>query len=308
MVPVLITLKGNMQNQYKLAERAVLMRMSAGMPGKHRKDRELSDQVKTDKGLGAHAGGWIKNKFPDWALQPLEKLVNEARAYHGAVTLPFDNGIGILPAALIVEYGDRMRDFAGQFANLKESHFRAKYPEMVEWAKREHNGTFDASDYPEVEEVMKSFYFKTEPLPVPDAAHFENTVKSLMGVDTEAVTIRVQDAMQEAQKELMRRLIEPVRAMAEKLAEPIIQKPNKKGVIVDKQPVFRDSLIGNLQEIAKLAPKLNIAGDPAIDAFVTEIDALARVPLDHLRESNVTRSATAVAAKAVLAKLEGYKL
>jgi hypothetical protein len=275
------------------------MQLSAGMPGKHRKDRQLSDQVKSDKNLGSHSGSWIKNKYPESALEPIEKLVTAARAYHGAVTLPYANGIGILPAALIAEYGEKMREFAGRFENLRDSHFRAKYPEFIEWAKKEHNGTFDASDYPEVDEVCKAFYFRTEPVPVPDAAHFETTVKSLLGVDADSVNMRVQDAMEEAQKELMRRLIEPVKAMAVKLAEQ--PKEGK------DSPVFRDSLIGNVKEIARLAPKLNIAGDPAIDSFVKEMSALISYDADALRKSPNAREKAAEDARVILAKLEGYK-
>lgn len=286
--------------KYKLAERAVLMRMSAGMPGKSRKDRQLSASVKTEHGLGANSGAWVKTRFPDWALEPIEKVVTKAREYHAAVTLPFDSGIGILPAPLIMEYGERMRQFAGEFKNLVDSHFRAKYPEMVEWAKKEHNGTFDGTDYPEIEEVMESFYFKTEPLPVPDAAHFEGTVKSLLGVDTEGVTLRVADAMQEAQRELMRRLIAPVKAMATRLSEA--PKEGK------SCPRFNDSLVGNLKEIAQLAPKLNIAGDPAIDSFVAEIDKLTCLEPEAVRKSAQVRKAMAADATAILKRLEGYKI
>src|SRR5580704_19381802 len=259
-----------MQSKYKLAERAVLMRMSAGLPGKNRTDKGLSASVKSEHGLGQKSGRWIKTKYPEWALQPLEKLVTEARAYHAAVTLPFDSGIGILPAALIKEYGDKMRQFRGQFDNLVQSHFVPKYPEMVEWAKQEHNGTF---------------YFRTEPLPVPDAQHFEGTMSSLLGVDAEGVNVRVQDAMQEAQKELMRRMIEPVSAMAAKLAEQ--PKQGKEDIC------FRDSLVGNVQTIAELVPKLNIAGDPQLDAFAADMMKLTLYSPQGLRDDKATRAEAA---------------
>lgn len=286
-------------NQPKLAERAVLMRMSAGLPGKNRKDRTLTETVKSEKSLGSHSGAWIKQRWPDWALEPLEKVVNEARAYHAAVTLPFDSGIGILPAALIMEYGDRMREFKGRFDCLRDSHFKAKYPDMVAWAQAEHNGTFDPTDYPEVDEVLESFYFRTEPLPVPDAAHFQGTLSSLLGVDAESVNLRVADAMQEAQKELMKRIIEPVRAMAATLS-----KPAKDG----KSPVFRDTLVGNLKDIAKLAPKLNLADDPKIGEFVADINKLTLYDPDTLRKSVQTRTDVQRMAADTLKKLEAYKL
>lgn len=287
--------------KYKLAERAVLMRLSVGLPGKNRKDRQLTENVKSEHSLGRRAGSWIKQKYPDWALEPLEKLVNEARAYHSEVTLVFDAGIGILPGPLIMDYGDKMREFKGRFDNLRDSHFRVKYPEMIDWAKVEHNGTFEADDYPPVEDLMDSFYFKTEPLPVPDAGHFERTMKSLLGVDAEGIDVRVQDAMEEAQKELMRRLIEPVRAMASKLAEP--QKEGK------DCPVFRDTLVGNIRQIVKLAPKLNIAGDPQIDAFVKEVkSSLALVEPAILRADVGARSAVARTADEIAKRMAAYSL
>ena len=118
-----------------------------------------------------------------------------------AVTLPFDSGIGILPAPLVMEYGDRMRAFAAMREQLIEREFLADPQKWVDWAQRNHNGTFDpdlypgcfpAADLPEAErlaqvladntprkflvdaeefrsEMREKFSFKTEPLPVPDA-------------------------------------------------------------------------------------------------------------------------------------------
>ena len=69
-------------NQYKLAERAVLMRLSIGLPGEARQDSGLTDDVKREHALGSGAGKWIKSLFPPEALQKIKKLDNEARAYH----------------------------------------------------------------------------------------------------------------------------------------------------------------------------------------------------------------------------------
>lgn len=283
----------------KLSERACLMRLSVGLPGKNRQDKVLTSEVKSEHQLGAQAGRWVKQKYPAWALEPIEKLVNEARAFHAAVTLPFDQGIGILPAALIATYGDRMREYKGKFDNLRDSHFRARYSEMIDWAKVEHNGTFDAADYPPVEEVCEAFTFRTEVQPVPGAEHFTDTVKQLLGVDTESVDIRVNDAMIEAQRELMRRLIAPVKAMAAKLMEE--PKEGK------QSPVFRDTLVGNVAEIVDLAPKLNISGDPVIDQFVKDMEGLTRYSPDILRKSAETRKEAASKAEDLFKRLEGYK-
>lgn len=284
----------------QIGDKAILMRISAGLPGKNRKDRVLSESVKSEHSLGKNAGSWIKKKYPDWALEPLEKLVTEARAYHAAVTLPFDMGIGILPTALVFDYGNKMREFKGRFENLVQTHFAARYAEMVDWAKSEHNGTFDASDYPEVSEVLPAFYFRTEPTPLPESGHFSSTVTSLLGLDADSVDARVSGALAEGQRELMRRLIDPVQAMAAKLSEA--PKGDKADI------VFRDTLIGNIKEISALAPKLNISGDPAIDAFVKEVASLGNFSPDDLRKDKKLRATAAAEAEAIAKKMSSYKL
>jgi len=278
----------------KLNERAALMRLTIGLPGEQRQDADLSKTVKEAHNLGERSGRWIKSLYPEDALKPIKKLDNEARSFHDAVTLPFEAGIGILPAALILEYGDRMRDFKGRRENLVENHFLAKYEDWVEWAKKEHNGTFDQSMYPGVDKIREKFYFRTEPLPVPSAAHFQNTVSSLLGTDVESVEERVRDATKEAQQELMRRLVKPVKYMAETLSK--------------EKPKIFDTIISNIEDIVKLAPSLNLSGDVTIDTFVKEMQALTQFDPDRFRKSEVERAKAAASAKEVLTRLEAYKL
>lgn len=297
------------------------MRLSISLPGENRQDPSLTDQVKAEHSLGRQSGRWIKALYPPEALQDIKKLDNAARAYHAAVTLPFDNGIGILPAALVMDYATKMREFAAKRESLIESKFLADPGKWLTWALDNHNGTFDPDNYPGVEKLpndhwgmaceefrsamREKFNFRTEPLPVPDAGHFTNTLRSLLGTDAESVDVRVADAMQEGMRELMRRLIAPVKAMAEKLVEQ--PKVGKDGT-VKSDILFRDSLIGNLKEIAELAPKLNIAGDPVIDGFADQIGKLAAVKPDTLRDDRSERALKAAAAADLLKRLEGYKI
>jgi len=309
-----------------LAERAVLMRFSAGLPGQHRGDKKTTSEVIASRSLGNNAGKWVKDLYPEHALKPLKQKLHEARAYHDSVTLPFGvkgddageesktpaiAGIGILPAALIMEYGDKMRVFRSEVESLLESGFLANPEQWIEWARGEHNGTFDPANYPgcsadsfdadAFRSVMrKKVYLRTEPLPVPDAEHFSAMVGSLLGTDVESVNIRVRDSAIEAARELMRRLIEPVLAMAAKLAEA--PKEGK------DCPIFRDTLVSNIQDIAKLAPALNLTGDAQIDAFTKEVEALTRYAPDTLRSDQFTRAEAARKADEIAKRMSSYKL
>lgn len=285
----------------KLAEKAVLMRLSISLPGEARQDRQLSEAVKSEHALGADAGRWVKALFPPQALECIKKLDNEARGYHAEVTLPWDNGIGILPAPLVLEYQKKMNDFRGKREQLVESHFLAQYDKWIEWAKSAHNGTFDADNYPPLEEMRGKFAFRSEPLPVPESEHFSSTLASLLGTDTETVNRRVNEAVSEAQRELVRRVLAPVKAMAEKLAE--IPKNGKDDI------VFRDTLVGNVQQIVELAPKLNICGDVELDILVKEIaDKLGSIQPADLRKDKAQRAKVQESAAALMKRLEGYRL
>ena len=112
--------------------------------------------------------------------------------------------------------------------------------------------------------------------------------------------MRVQDAEVEAKRELVRRMVEPLRAMATKLAEQ--PKDGRSDVI------FRDTLIDNVREIVQLAPKLNLSGDPAIDAFVAEMEGLTRYNPETLRKDKATRAGVAEKAADTLKRLSGYQL
>lgn len=294
----------------QLKERAVLMKFSAGLPGEQRQDNQLTEDVKREKSLGQRSGKWEKFLYPPEALKDIKAKQNEARQYHGAVTLPFDTGIGILPAPLIKDYGDRMREFKGQIEFLVESQFLANPDQWINWAKVSHNGTFNPDNYPgckrdaagqvtldadEFRRVMREkFYFTCEPIPVPDASHFTNTVASLLGTDLQSVNQRVTDAASEAQRELMRRIMDPVKHMAETLGK--------------EKPRIFDTLIGNIKEICKLAPALNLADDPKLNQLVREVESLTRYAPDTLRESESTRAEAKKAAEAMIGRLAGYKL
>ena len=223
----------------------------------------------------------------------------------------------ILPGPLVMEYGDRMRDFRRQLDALLEV-FKAKYGAAVEWAKNQQNGQFVASDYAlddqgnvdpaQLDELCKEFTLQCEPMPVPDSDHFSNVMRELLGVDAESVDARVVNAMHDSQVELMRRMIAPVKAMAVKLAEPVQIKTNKKGEQYEKGPTFRDTLVENIVAIADLVPKMNLAGDPQLDEFAREMKGLTNYSPTVLRDDKATREEGAKAAKAMLERLEGYKL
>ena len=303
-----------------LSEKSVLMKFSAGCPGSARKDKTTTELVKVEKALGHNAGKWVAELYPPDAMKPIKQLQNEARTFHDTMTLPFGGGdgedgkpraiagTGILPCGLVLDYTSKIREFQSKLTALVDK-FLADPQGYVGWALQEHNGTFNPDNYPgctrddagqiqfdadKFRQVMRpKFYLSAEPLPVPDVSHFSATVSSLLGTDIESVNLRVSDAQVEARRELMRRLIAPVKNMVQRLADG---------------EKFKDSLVGNVAEIVKLAPALNLSGDPEIDQFIADLKPLAQADPDALRNDKTVRSQTRDAAGAMLKRLSGYKI
>lgn len=311
----------------KLSERAILVRVSLSMPGCQRQDPQLSKQVKSEHGIANDGGDWVKKLYPTEALKTVKQKHSEIRDYFFnptfGVTFPFDTSTGILPASMIESTFEKVRDMRDKL-DAEIEKFLDGAEKWVRWAVKAHNGTFnpdyypgcytgDPADWPATAvritdrvaidpaefktEMRKRFAFDTEPLPVPASDHFSTTVASLLGVDTKTVDLRVAQTAIDAQRDLLRRMMTPVQAMIKKLKED--PKPGREDII------FRDSLIGNLREIAALAPKMNLAGDPQLDQFAKEIEELAKPDPETLRNKD-NRTDTQRKAEELARKMAAY--
>jgi hypothetical protein len=70
--------------------------------------------------------------------------------------------------------------------------------------------------------------------------------------------------------------------------------------------VFRDTLIGNLNDLCDIIPKMNIAGDPKIDELAAEAKrTLCHWSPSEIREDTTIRSDVADEAEKLLGNMEG---
>jgi hypothetical protein len=270
----------------------VLSRFSAGMPGRARQDKVLTEDVKKDKNMGATAGRWVKTLFPKDALVKVEQIVGRAREKHYELTLPWDDsGFRILPTTTYLDYQREMRALRQEFEAAREE-FNAKWDEWVAWAKVEHNGSFNPGNYNRAK-AYKSFKFTTDFNPIPEGGDFRVALQAEdVNSMKQELDERMQETMQAAQAELWERLATPVRAMVERLSDP------------DK--IFKGTLVTNLKDIVALVPKLNIAGDNSLNDFAKEVnDKLLKYSADTLRDAPSVRAAIANDADEILKRIEG---
>lgn len=271
------------------------MKLFISMPGNIRRDPKLTSDVQREKHLDSKSGRWLKQLYPDEALDPLNKLANEARQWHYGHSLPWlDEGMRILPSTHYFDYTNQMRDFRHKFEGLAGSHFLARYDEWLAWARQAHNGTFDDTDYPGTLVLRDKFEFRVDLRPVPSGEDFRvNFSEEEMEVIKQDMDEKVQIACEEARKDLWHRLMDPIKNMAEQLRK-------------DKPRIY-DTLTGNLMDIVKLIPVLNLTGDDKLNEFREEVlHNLCVVSTDSLRENEGTRKNVAAQAEALINRMKGY--
>ena len=276
--------------------KAVLVNLSIGQFNPKRQDAKITSEVLNKHGVMGKAGNWMKNLIDPDSLDDIQKVAQYARMEHYRLSLPWaDDGWRILPVAMYQQYQDTMRQARKDYQAEVEK-FMAKYPSLIEEARRVLNGMFNAADYPSADTVQSKFYMSVNMSPVPSGNDFRVSLAGPDMVTMQAdVDERVKAATQAAAKDLWQRLITPVKNMAEKLGT--------------KDAIFRDTLVSNLEEIIGLIPSLNITGDATLETFARECkEKLAGVNPEDLRKNKDARAEVATQAADILKRLEGYNV
>lgn len=280
----------------RLQDKAVLVKFSSGMPGNTRKDIKITADTQARYQMGAKAGRWIKQLFPDEALAPCAQIKNEFYTWLGEHTLEWpDEGLALLPSLLHFDVCQKEREFKTRWESAVQTFF-ANWEKWIEWGKKEHNGTFDATQYNE-SKARRAFKFKVEFRPIPESSQYAQDISALIGSDATEVDAMVQEATTSAMNALWQRLREPLAHMVDFL-----------GSVEGKERTrFCESLLSNIRDIVKLIPALNIGQDKQLADFAAQIEsAIAGLSIDALKDSKSTREETARKAQEILKAMDGY--
>lgn len=277
-----------------LRDKAMLVRLSVSQWTARKYDKRVSANVAAQYQAALSAGRYNKALVADDALKTIQKKINEARTWHYAHTLPWnDDDYRMLPSMEYLHYTEKAREFDADIKALVQT-FLVNYPGYVEDAQARLNGMFDPADYPSVEELSHKFRFSVSVLPLPMADDFRVDLQSDEVSRIQAdIEHRTAQAQGRANRDLWDRLHTAVSHMAEKLGQ--------------SDAIFRDSLVANVQELCELLPRLNVLEDANLDAVRRDIEnkLCAHTP-NVLRESAIARAETARDASHILDAMAGY--
>ncbi len=278
----------------QLAQKAMIVRLSITKWSARKYDRKVSREVADKYGTDQDRGRYNKVLVAQDNLTAIQKAESATRTFHYDNTLPWkDDGARILPAANFANYSAEIRKLKSDF-QAATMDFCRNYPALVDQARLELAGLYDPADYPDPAAIGRKFAFEVEVDPLPTAADFRVTLQAgeVERIKAE-IAGRLKEAEAEAMTDLFNRLYEVVKHMAGKLS--------------DKEAIFRDSLVTNVQDLVDLLPRLNLTGDPHLETLRREVEAkLLGYEPDTLRKDQFARQETAQAASDILTAMAGY--
>jgi len=278
-----------------LGSRAMIVAFSASQWTARKYDKNASAEVAQNHGANNDAGRYNKQLIAKKEIQKIEQIVGEARRYTDANTLPWnDQGGRILSVDNYFDYTEGMRLRREKFEAAIDV-FSQNYPSLIEQAKIELNGLFNDADYPPVAKIRNRFDWRVSVFPLPQAGDFRvNLEADVVASVQKDIESRVTNIMEDAQKDLWNRLYKVVRHMADTLGDP---EKNK----------FHDTLVGNIIDVCKLLPKLNITQDPKLEQMRVEVESkLTGWDSKTLKTDKKVRKDTAQTANSILATMASF--
>lgn len=268
-------------------------------------DKQVSEEVANANGAERDAGHYHKRLIGKDALADIKTICGEARTTHYKYTLPWSqDGARILAAAMHAKYSEEMREIRDRF-DLAVKSFIQDYAYQVGIARNRLGTMFREQDYPQPSEIEDKFGWETNVFPIPSGDDFRvNLSKDMTAAIKADIEAASHAAIKAATTSLFERVTKTIAHMAESLEEYAEVFEDGK---VKKINPFRDSVVGNMEELVSLLPALNVTGDPVLTNVTNDIkDKLLKGTAQDLRQDTNLRKAVAKDARKILEDMEGY--
>lgn len=264
-----------------ISSSAMLVDLSIGIWEGRKKDKAASEKVVREAYATRGAATVNKQLLGNCAeLGGLKQLAAQVRQWNINSTLPWaTRGARLLTNAQFFDYKKEVTAFKQQFDRLVEE-FLTAYSWEVSQAQARLGNLFNRDDYPPEHELRHKFRFSTVFMPLPEAGDFRlDTQNEAMRQVKEQLSEQYaefyQTKIKDAMDDLWKRLLEPLQNMSEKLDYSNGEKPT----------LFRDTLVSNIEDIAKLLNTCNVTQDPNMERVRKDlINTLRGVTPAGLRE------------------------
>jgi hypothetical protein len=230
----------------------------------------------------------VKYLIDPQQIKPIEQIRGAARGYLSNKSLPFPvTGLVFVPKDMIGVIDERLETLRTEFVE-RTNVFISHYNTFIMNAQEKLNGLYNPVDYPNDISGRFAFAWKYITLGAPGESQ----------VLTPEIYEREKRKFEQTMFEFRETAIDTLRTSFSGMVERITERLN------GKKKVFRDSLVGNIQEFLTDFDALNITDDAELSAQVKRCKAImSGVNPDSLRSNSAFRSGIAASMASVQTSL-----
>jgi hypothetical protein len=249
----------------KITQRIMLVALTVTKPKLSEKDKQVTTEVALDKQASTAAIAVIKQLYPKHLLQPIQEVEGAARRHIESLSSMSMGRMSMVPLKLLPSLLQDIGVFRLQFQQAVTV-FLNNYAGVMFQAQQEQGSMFDQSAYPDLSTLKADFTFEMSYVPMGDVPNFIDGMEEADRAELQAeVEENTRKTLAAGQKEIYSRL-------GAAIARIKTQCSNDKGKIYD-------SLTGNLDEMLKVLPALNLADDPEFTRLCEEARSLVVSPV-----------------------------
>lgn len=288
-----------------LSQKAVLARLSVSLWAGRTTDQKVTGKVLKEHNAKSNAGIFTKRLINKEALAEVVAARDEAVRNWRFYTQPWlDGGVRILPTALYLECAGNHGEIETKKFKPAVASFLSEYKRYIGDAEGMLGTMFTAGEYPPLEVMRQKFEMTMTFMPCPDAEDFRCDIDD-KHLDTikDALESQMDDQLRSAVAGTAERVVEICGHMADRLStfKPATKKGEK------SENTFRDSLVENVRDIAKLLPAFNLDNDPKFDKLINRINKeLCVHEAETLRKDDSVRKKVAKSAKEITKAVEEF--
>lgn len=283
-----------------LSQKAVLVQIQICRPSFRKGDKDADTVVESEFHCNSDAGKFVKNTINPAHLANLKAAEGRIRAFYIGNSVPWFDGVRLIGSAAYEPFLQKLRTLQGEWDDARRQ-FLANLDSYIKEGKQALGGLGKDEDYGDPEDIAKKFSIKYNVYPVPDKSDIRVELSAAGISEIEAsCDNKAADAANAVINITRDRLTATLGAITKKLNEP--KKAGKKGEPAEgERAIFRDSLIGNVIELAQCIKQLNILDDPEVNKIANNlIDSFGTVDPDQIRENPEVRKEVAEKATSVL--------
>jgi len=279
-----------------LASSAMLIELNISHWIGSKKDKRASDEVAHSNNAIKGSVRAIKDLLHDNAdLRAVTRHVSATRDMHSHMTLPWSNsGLRLVSTAQYFKYNQAMTEMQNEFERLVSA-VLTNYNDAVIDMQLKLGHLFSHDDYPTLEELTRKFRFKLSYMPLPDSGDFR------VDIGNEALA-EMKQKYEEFYTEQYERAMNDVWTRLHKYLQKMSERLDYKEH--EKKKIFRDTLVGNVNEMIELLRGCNVTNSVQMRAMADNLEeAMSGVPPDALREDSTFRAETKAAVDKAISAL-----